>query len=153
MPFRKIVSVIYDVDLYLLFFAVGFVILNLIGRSMRWALLFPPRERPGIMTCFRLMTMGLAVNGVLPGRPGDVFRIGFATKMISCDFIKITTTLVIERLCDSLTLLFMLLVPFIWIASFKTVGPINVLGSQVDSQHIALAISGLVIMKIGRAHV
>jgi hypothetical protein len=73
-----------------------------VTRAVRWAQLFPPYK---LATRFNLLlglTLGYAVNVILPWRIGEILRAYFVSVRESIDFSYVAATVVVERLSDLL---------------------------------------------------
>lgn len=73
-------------------------------RAQRWRLLLPAKGAP-LRTYFRLVTIGLAVNNVLPLRLGELVRSLFAAEELKLPLLTVLASVFIERLLDALTIL------------------------------------------------
>lgn len=78
-------------------------LLTLWLRVERWRLLLPPGAPRGAL--FRLITIGLAVNNVLPARLGELARALLATRELKLPLLTVLASILIERLLDGLTIL------------------------------------------------
>jgi hypothetical protein len=85
-------------------------------RAFRWRMQLTPLDpSTSVVTCYNAYTIGMASNLFLP-RLGDVVRCGFITKNTAVSFDKSLGTMVVDRLWDALSLLFIgiLLVTVFW---------------------------------------
>ncbi len=83
----------------------GLVLCDLAARSLRWRRLLPegPRNRLGLL--FRLETIGLALNNILPFRLGELGRTYLGAQELEVPFVTVLATIVVERVLDGLSLL------------------------------------------------
>jgi len=77
------------------------LVLGSIGaRAYRWQALFPPKARPPAGRLFNLVALSYLVNNLLPGRAGDLARVGALAYAEKLPFGLILTTVVVEKLLD-----------------------------------------------------
>jgi len=80
-------------------------------RAWRWRLLLPSKaEAATLGEYFRLVTMGLAINNVLPLRLGELARALFAAEKLDLPLLTVLASILIERLLDAFTILSLFLV-------------------------------------------
>lgn len=110
-------------------------------RAVRWQyLLTPVKEKIPITSLFSAMTLGLFSNSVLPARMGEfVFAIVIGKKE---DISKTAAfaTIVVSRIFDGVTLLFILLATFLFLPSINP--KLNTLGFTVTIIY-SMAIIGI----------
>lgn len=93
-------------------------------RAWRWRLLLPA-PGAGVGKYFRLVTIGLAVNNVLPLRLGEVARALFASEELGLPLLTVLASIFIERLLDAVTILSLFLVlstphaDLVWVARMR----------------------------------
>ncbi len=83
--------------------AVG--LFELFLRGVKWKLLLDPVGRVGVLDCFRLQSAGLALNNILPFRLGELARAGFASRYFSIPLLTVLSTIVVERVLDTVALI------------------------------------------------
>ncbi|MDT8286103.1 MAG: lysylphosphatidylglycerol synthase transmembrane domain-containing protein [Elusimicrobiales bacterium] len=83
----------------------GIYLLELFLRGVKWKLLLDPAGRPRVWDCFRIEAVGLALNNILPFRLGELARTGFAARFFSIPFLTVLSTIVVERILDTLALI------------------------------------------------
>jgi uncharacterized protein (TIRG00374 family) len=81
---------------------------NLVVRSWRWQYLLQPLGAPTFANVFRATAVGFAASSVLPARAGEVIRPYFLARRERMSATGAFATIVIERLLDTLTVLFLL---------------------------------------------
>jgi uncharacterized protein (TIRG00374 family) len=81
---------------------------NLLVRSWRWQYLLQPLGAPTFANVFRATAVGFAASSVLPARAGEVIRPYFLARRERMSATGAFATIVIERLLDTLTVLFLL---------------------------------------------
>ncbi len=104
VPLKEVWTAFLQINPYLFFIATIFSSLNIWLRGGRWALLFLPHYQITRKSALSLTMISLAINAVIPGRVGEMAKIGMATKKFKVSMIFTTATVVIERLFDGLTL-------------------------------------------------
>lgn len=82
--------------------------LNLAIRAMRWRYLLEPIGKASFLNAFRATTVGFAARGVLPAAAGELVRPYFLSRQEPISATGAFATIVLERLLDMLTLVFML---------------------------------------------
>jgi len=78
-------------------------VLTLGMRAERWRLLLGGKPSRSVM--FRLITVGLAVNNVLPLRLGELARAGLASAELGFSMVSVLASILVERLLDAVTIL------------------------------------------------
>lgn len=80
-------------------------------RGVRWAALFPLGHRPSSFRAFTAFLVNLLINNVLPGRIGEVLRIGVIKRHTpTMSLSGILATVVLERALDGIVLIGLLVV-------------------------------------------
>ena len=121
------------------------VSLSIVMRGWRMASIFRVRESVSVFQCWRITSMGLAINGVVPGRIGDFTRIGMAMRAFKTDAVFTLTTVIIERVLDAVTLLSFVGVAFL-IAGFEIQqGSVEVMENSVSSEQLFGAVRWIAI--------
>jgi hypothetical protein len=77
----------------------------LIGRCVRWQLLFRPQHRVRLMSAVSSTLIGYMLNTVLPGRVGELARGALIARTDRVHPAKALGTIVVEKIMDVLTLL------------------------------------------------
>ncbi len=78
---------------------------DLFIRGLKWKILLAPLARAGVYDCFRLQSVGLGLNNVLPFRLGELARAAFAANLFRLPIWTIISTIVVERALDLLVLI------------------------------------------------
>lgn len=97
--------------------AVVFTIASMSLRGTRWELIHRSSGRVGLLQATLISWIGLAVNGIVPGRLGEFLRIALAARQFGKSLALAGVTVVVERLLDSATLLLFLAVSLAMIAT------------------------------------
>jgi uncharacterized protein (TIRG00374 family) len=97
--------------IYLALAMIAFAV-NLLLKVPRWALLFG-EDAPGFDTLFGAITVGYAVNSLLPARLGDLVRAYWVRDRSGLPMVRTLSTIALERVADGITvlLLFLILAP------------------------------------------
>lgn len=77
---------------------------DLLIRGLKWKLLLAPLTRAGFYDCFRLQSIGLGLNNVLPFRLGELARAAFAANLFRLPVLTVISTIVVERVLDLLVI-------------------------------------------------
>lgn len=119
------------------------VALGLVARAYRWQLLFYPLSGIRRTRLFNVLSLGAAVNMVLPFRLGDVLKAFLFADLEHLDNARVLSTVAVERVADTLAVLVLLLVtiPFIALPSML-VRPILLVGSVAILSATALVFIG-----------
>lgn len=113
------------VDYTYLALAVVPFLINLLLKVPRWALLFG-EDAPDWDTLFGAMTVGYAINALLPLRVGELVRAYWTRDRAGIGMVQTLSTIALERVTDGVTLIVLL----VFVA--PTVAfPSNLLGSAV----------------------
>lgn len=80
-------------------------IVELFIRGVRWKLLLSPSGTVKTFDTFRLETIGLALNNVLPLRLGEVARATLGASIMNVPVLTCMSTILVERALDMLSLL------------------------------------------------
>ncbi len=97
-------------------------------QSERWRLIIRPEGDVGRLKCLSYVVGCVAVNNVVPGRPGDLFRTYWVSNSLGIPKARALATVVLDRICDvlALVLLLALSVPFVnhpsWLTSLMLGG-------------------------------
>jgi len=139
IDFRSLLEALSDVHYILLLPAFGILVFGMLARAFRWRLLFYPLSGLKIGRLFNVLSIGYLVNNVSPFRLGDVLKAYLCAELQSAaptvtdesppshgDYTKETSqplheaaerlsvvralsTVVVERVADTLTIVFLLL--------------------------------------------
>jgi len=116
---RGLLQALSHVNYVLLLPALGIVALGLWARAFRWRLLFYPLARLKLSRLFNVLCIGYLANNLLPFRAGDVLRSYLCAELQKLSVVRVLSTVVVERIADTLTILFLLLciIPFVALPS------------------------------------
>lgn len=81
------------------------VLADLFIRGLKWKLLLAPLSGAGLYDCFRLQSVGLGLNNILPFRLGELARAAFAANLFRLPVLTVISTIVVERVLDLLVLI------------------------------------------------
>jgi len=73
-------------------------------RALRWRLLLLPTKETDFKTMFKLVTIGLALNNILPFRLGEIARGTLAAKNYDISYVSVFSTILVERALDAIIL-------------------------------------------------
>ncbi len=133
VPFGDILrslSLADPIYFFLAFLATG---INLALRGKRWSMLFLPKYKVSAVKASAAVNVGLAVNGVLPGKVGEFVRVALGVKMFKTSYAFTTITLIGDRLLDALTLLLFLGLSILALPSFGEIATANGGASELVS--------------------
>lgn len=125
VPFNDIVRSLSLVDPIYFFLAFLTTGINLALRGKKWAMLFLPKYKIRAIDALAPVNIGLAVNGVLPGKVGEFVRVALGVKMFKTSYAFTTVTLIGDRLLDALTLLLFLGLSILALPSFEINSTVN----------------------------
>jgi uncharacterized protein (TIRG00374 family) len=81
-------------------------------QAARWRRIVGAQRAIGIVTALRLVISAVAVNNVVPGRPGEVLRAYWLSRATALPLPRAFATVVVDRLSDVLVLVTVLLVSY-----------------------------------------
>ncbi len=90
------VNSLYLVPCLLIIFAELFL------RGVKWKMLLDPSGKISFLDSFRLETIGLALNNVLPLRIGEVVRAFWCSRLRNIPVVTVFSTIFIERVLDAM---------------------------------------------------
>ncbi len=125
VPFGDIIRSLSLADPLYFFLAFLATAANLALRGKRWAMLFLPKYKVSVVDASAAVNVGLAVNGVLPGKVGEFVRVALGVRMFNTGYAFTTVTLIGDRLLDALTLLLFLGLSILALPSFAEISPAN----------------------------
>jgi hypothetical protein len=144
VPFKEVWRALHQVNPLFILLAMIFSFISFLLMGYRWALLFSPHYQVSHRSAFSLVMIGLAINATLPGRVGELARIGLAVKKFRTSVTFTTATVVIERLFDVIMLLTLLGVSLFFLPHIKVDHSVQLLGYTVNSEVIMNLMMGLV---------
>ena len=110
VDFRAFIDVLGKVQLAWLAAALCLVALAMVARAYRWRLLLFPLAELRLARLFNLLNIGYLVNSVLPLRLGDLVRAYLYAELERLELVRVLSTVVVERVVDTLTIVGLLLV-------------------------------------------
>jgi len=130
---------------WFLVLAVPFTAINMVLRGYRWSVLFG-RDKgiSGIRAACPAM-IGLALNGVLPGKVGEFARVVLAARRFGLSYAYTATTVVVDRLADALTLLALLGISLLSVSVPSSHVTFTVMGQTVGKETVLGVVRSLVI--------
>jgi len=143
VPTTEIWVALKQVDLRYLLLAMAMSSLGILFRGFRWALLFRPHYQVPSAKTSDFAMIGLAVNAIIPGRPGDLVRLGLAAKRLNTGLVFTGSTIVAERLLDGITLLAFLALSALLIPELHTDATATLMGYEVTGEAITSVIRTL----------
>src|SRR5207245_6866228 len=93
-----------------IFLALAIYIVDFLLRSKRWSILIEPVRRTPASDLFWVMIIGFFANNVLPLRMGELVRAHISGKKLNISRTASLGTILLERLCDTLSFLTIFLV-------------------------------------------
>jgi len=85
-----------------------FVMVTVLGRAMRWRLLFSPNPLQNLLRFFFIINVGYLVNNLLPLRAGDLVRGLMISKAERVSKVRALSTVLIEHVLDIMILVILL---------------------------------------------
>lgn len=143
VPIKDVWVSLRQVNPLFILFATFFSFLNIWLRGRRWALLFYPQYKVSRKSASSIAMIGLAINAVMPGRLGEFARIGLAVKKFKASIVFTTTTVVLERLLDGITLLLFLGLSLMSLPEIGTNQSVHLMGEVVSGDTITGILRGL----------
>ncbi len=86
------------------------LILEVFVRGIRWKMLLDPIKKIKVMDTFKLETIGLAFNNILPLRLGEIIRGVLCARKLDISVITVFSTILVERIMDTITLFILVMV-------------------------------------------
>lgn len=83
-------------------------------RTLRWRIILAPTKKIPAQRLFPTLVVGFAANNVIPARVGELWRVWGVSQREGVSKSLALATLVVERVFDGFTLLFLLAVFSIW---------------------------------------
>ena len=105
---RRLLDTFSIFDYKILFMIVPLILVSMIIRGYRWKALINRSENISISDLTEIIMAGNTLNIYLPARAGDFFRAYFLGEKHNKPKMEILASIVIERIIDGLTVLFLL---------------------------------------------
>jgi uncharacterized protein (TIRG00374 family) len=128
--------------------ALALNLLSLLLRGHRWAVIFAAHRRIPLVPATGVVMIGLGLNAVLPGRIGELVRIGLGVRNFGGGIAFNAATVVMERLLDAVTLLGFLFLSLFLLPSRGVDQTVEVMGYAVSGDQIAPLLKGLSILSV-----
>lgn len=141
-PLPEIWQALVRIDIRLALAAIAFAGLNLWLRGGRWSLLLSPYRTVPNRAAASIAVIGLALNAVIPGRLGEMVRIGLAARRFRIGIAFTMATVVAERLFDALTLLSFLGVALLALPTLEPTASATVMGYEVTGATLLQVLRG-----------
>ncbi|MQF69695.1 flippase-like domain-containing protein, partial [SAR202 cluster bacterium AD-804-J14_MRT_500m] len=100
-------------------------------RTLRWKYLLEPMGLVGVARLFPVVTVGYMANNILPARLGEVVRAYYLTRREGIPASAGLATIIVERVYDGLTLIFLAAVS----------APVIILAGLVDGSKTSVQVS------------
>lgn len=110
MDFRSLLAALSRTQYPWLVPAFGLLVGAMLARALRWRLLLQPVPDTQTGRLFNLLNIGYLVNNLSPLRLGDVLRAYLCAELERLSVVRTLSTVVIERVADTLAILLLLLV-------------------------------------------
>jgi uncharacterized protein (TIRG00374 family) len=102
-------------DPYWLLFSAALAFFNYLFRAFRWKFFFEPIKETGIGNLFKTTVIGFAVNTIFPAKIGEIVRPYLLAKKENISKSASMATVVLERVFDSASILFMLMIYLVFL--------------------------------------
>ncbi len=167
VDFKKLITIIDDINIGYLIIAMGVFILGVFTRAMRWRYFLITQKFIDTKTLFEGVSIAYAFNNILPFRLGEVIRAYVLSQKKDIKFVTSFTTVAYEKLFDGVALLILVLIlsPFyLWEGWVKKVALLSgivfsiviVIGFLIiqEKEHLKGPLKGIyiIIEKIGGKH-
>lgn len=113
------------------------ILIHLRLRGSRWALLFLPHYRISGASASIPVIIGLAMNGVFPGKIGELVRIGLGARQFKTGITFTTMTAINDRLFDAITLVGFLSGSLFLLPTVNTLNSLEILHYHIQPDQIA----------------
>ena len=84
---------------------IAFIVAEFMLRAFRWKLLLRPSSAPKVNQLFSVLMIGYLSNNIIPFRIGELIRAQLLGTNYKVNRPEALATIVVERVCDTLTLL------------------------------------------------
>lgn len=115
VDYREAAAVVRQIDVLWVVAGVVLLAVGTAAKASRWQLLFRPARHPRWLDLLSAMMVGFLVNTVLPARLGELARVYLVARVRQAASGHALSTIIVERVLDSLTLLIFLVavMPFL----------------------------------------
>jgi uncharacterized protein (TIRG00374 family) len=138
VAYQEVAAIARRIDLPWLATGMLLLAVGTAAKALRWQLLFYPARSPRWLDLLSATMIGFLVNTVLPARLGELARVYLVSRTRQAAPAHTLSTIVVERVLDSLTLLIFLVgvMPFVPMPdlirrSVLTIGPAGLLAFGV----------------------
>ena len=108
VDFRSLAEALGRVRYVRLVAALAVFVLGQVARAYRWRLLLYPLEGLRLSRLFNVLNIGAMVNNVSPFRLGDVLKAYLCAELEQLSAARALSTVGVERIADTLTIVFLL---------------------------------------------
>ncbi len=148
IPFHEVEASVRSLDLRWLSVGAVISLTGLAVRGVRWRVLLSERTSvPPIDEVTAIAVLGLALNNVLPGKAGEIVRVGEAARRFRCGLTLAATSVVAERVLDALALLAILGLGLA-LAPSAAGNSATVLGRTVSGATVATGVRGMTLATV-----
>jgi glycosyltransferase 2 family protein len=112
---RELKAALHEMDVNWLITAVAIYLLSIGVRCLRWGVLLRATDNVKWRHAAEALVTGFAANYVLPGRIGELFRADYARRVFNMSRFTSLGTIVVERVCDGIILVWALWISFAWL--------------------------------------
>ncbi len=110
ISFREIGHALSQANLTIIGIAVLLYIADFLIRTVRWSIIIKPLKPVGPFEMVWVLLLGFFANNVLPFRMGEIARAHFCAQKTGISRSSAFGTIVMERLCDMVSFLFVFLI-------------------------------------------
>lgn len=110
LDLAELAGALTSANYWMLIPATLLILLHLYFRTLRWQWLLKPMGEVSFWPAFRALVIGIGANTVLPARAGEFLRAYVIGRSAGISKTGAFATLVVERIFDGLTVLFLLLI-------------------------------------------
>ncbi len=125
-----------------LLFSASIAFFSYLLRAVRWRLFFLPIKKTRLVNLFRTTIIGFAVNTIFPAKLGEVVRPYLLGTRENISKSSAMATVVVERVFDSCSILFMLMIYLVFLMHQNT------LSAQAQSSISELNRAGLLLFAV-----
>lgn len=145
LDFAHLWVVIKSGDPYWLIAALLLNALNYFLRSVRWRFFLLPIKKTGIWNLYKTTVIGFAVTQMFPARIGEIVRPVLLARKENIGRSAAIATIVIERLFDTLTILFILVIYLLFLLNPAQLSE-SARGSLSELKKTGLILFGVVLL-------
>jgi len=138
VPLAELGACLARIDYRYLFLSLAVVAGLQVAKAHRWRVILGAAAPVGFTSAFHPMMIGFMLNCILPGRPGELARPLILSRQQAIPFATALSTVVAERILDTLTILALLA----WVLSALDLGAteaIDFAGYRIDGALVVSA--------------